>query len=346
MDTDIEDPTDWPAEFAHLRETDQLLRCPICKEYLDTAMASANCGHTFCSLCVRRCLSQKTQCPMCHDQLTESDLQPSRLIDSLVKSFKQGRRQLLDTLTRNPQSPAPAQNGHRKRPRIQTRSSTRTAEGMLPTPQATSDRLAAADLSSDNELPAATDGEYLGSSPSSVQIIDDDDATLRGSSRRAKPTMVSCPSCGAKVRESTINSHLNRCLAGKTTEPDSKNFLRSRRTVPLSTGASRLPKPTKLAYKLLTESKLRKVLKELGIRATGDKHQMQARHSEWSPVSDRQLLKRLDVWESTASKPDATKTLATQRDVDRACSQICQHASTARRPVVASIPESPPSSQV
>ncbi|KAJ1954525.1 E3 ubiquitin-protein ligase rad18 [Linderina pennispora] len=306
---------------------------------------------------------------MCHDQLTESDLQPSRLIDSLVKSFKQGRRQLLDTLTRNPQSPAPAQNGHRKRPRIQTRSSTRTAEGMLPTPQATSDRLAAADLSSDNELPAATGSEYLGSSPSSVQIIDDDDgdydddSDFARSSRRAKSTMVSCPSCSAKVRESTINSHLNRCLAGKTTEPDSKNFLRSRRTAPSFTGASRLPKPTKLAYKLLTESKLRKVLKELGIRATGDKHQMQARHSEWvniymanhdseSPVSDRQLLKRLDVWESTASKPDAAKTLATQRDVDEHAAKyastfaaLVAQASTARRPVVASIPESPASSQ-
>ncbi|KAJ2712155.1 E3 ubiquitin-protein ligase rad18, partial [Coemansia sp. D1744] len=84
MDDAFEDPTDWPAEFEHLRQLDQQLRCPICKEYFTTAMVATSCGHTFCSLCVRRCLNQETICPSCRAPLTESELHPNRLVDNLL----------------------------------------------------------------------------------------------------------------------------------------------------------------------------------------------------------------------------------------------------------------------
>ncbi|KAJ2789957.1 E3 ubiquitin-protein ligase rad18, partial [Coemansia helicoidea] len=83
----LDDPSDWPREHAGLRDMDQLLRCAVCKEYFTTAMTAAGCGHTFCSLCVRRCLTQETKCPTCRAPLTESELHPNRLVDSLLRAF-------------------------------------------------------------------------------------------------------------------------------------------------------------------------------------------------------------------------------------------------------------------
>ncbi|KAJ2222554.1 E3 ubiquitin-protein ligase rad18 [Coemansia sp. RSA 485] len=95
-----------------------------------------------------------------------------------------------------------------------------------------------------------------------------------------------------------------------------------------------LPKPTKLAYSLLSEAKLRRILRELGISSKGDKHQMQVRHVEWvnmymanadseTPVSHRVLLRRLSAWEDALYRQsETTKTAAPSTPEG-----IAQHAS-------------------
>ncbi|KAJ2821457.1 E3 ubiquitin-protein ligase rad18, partial [Coemansia sp. 'formosensis'] len=108
---DLDDPSDWPDTQPHMRDLDQLLRCPVCKEYFTTAMVTANCGHTFCSLCVRRCLTQETKCPSCRGPLTESELNPNRLIDSVVHTFKSGRLRLLTELMTAKQAALSAAHG-------------------------------------------------------------------------------------------------------------------------------------------------------------------------------------------------------------------------------------------
>ncbi|KAJ2725002.1 E3 ubiquitin-protein ligase rad18 [Coemansia sp. Benny D115] len=150
---------------------------------------------------------------------------------------------------------------------------------------------------------------------------------------------VACPNCLTHVRQARINWHLDRCLAGKLTEDQPSSISqhtslgsRSGQTklqlpAPPST-KNMLPKPTKLAYSLLSEAKLRRTLRELGIPSKGDKHQMQARHIEWinmymanadseTPVSHRMLLRRLASWEESLNRSSETKThtLSTPRDM-------------------------------
>ncbi|KAI8325840.1 hypothetical protein GQ54DRAFT_295193 [Martensiomyces pterosporus] len=440
--SDLEDPTDWPTDFTHLRELDHLLRCPICKEYFDTAMVTAHCGHTFCSLCVRRCLTQETKCPSCRSALTEGELHPNRLIDSLVAAFRNGRKHLLEALTKPAQSTMSGSKEPsakkpkaepRKRQRVHTRSMTRgLANGVeLPASQLSSGRgtqqssgeispatfttdLSASDIecltTSDVDAAAAASGaedssytEFPGnSSPPAHQPLDNDedsDFMPKRSVRqdRLSPSHVLCPNCNRQVRQSRINWHLDRCLAGlSTTErpgglagfmahpptpsPSSHEALMAKGSAASAMGLRSvsskftLPRPTKLAYSLISESKLRRTLKELGIPSNGDKHQMQARHSEWvnmylanadseSPISHRVLLKRLKAWGDNLARPvDTAKPPppASRRDVadhtakyaDSFAALVAQAKETRTKtpdtsdsagPVVA--PETPPETQ-
>ncbi|KAJ2545861.1 E3 ubiquitin-protein ligase rad18 [Coemansia sp. RSA 1853] len=345
----FEDPTDWPAEFEHLRQLDQQLQCPICKEYFTTAMVATTCGHTFCSLCVRRCLNQETICPSCRAPLTESELHPNRLVDNLLRTFRAGRQQILDALTAKPLELAPVVSEQckrcqrtmvedvdeqRKRRRVCTRSM-----GILDSKEPSSEVTATCDIDlsmSDVEGIAASDFDLAVKDCDLASIEDDSDFEPESSCRapqvpkRSSISKVPCPNCKQSVRQSQINWHLDQCLAGKPTnsalfmqgkpietsrEPTSSNpaFGITSLKMPLQAKFT-LPRPTKLAYSLLSESKLRRTLKDLGIPAKGDKHQMQARHIEWvnmymanadseTPISHKVLLRRLAAWEDTFGRP-------------------------------------------
>ncbi|KAJ2455002.1 E3 ubiquitin-protein ligase rad18 [Coemansia sp. RSA 2336] len=311
----LEDPTDWPQDFVHLRQLDQQLRCPICKEYFVTAMAATECGHTFCSLCVRRCLSQESKCPSCRAPLTEGELFPNRLIDSLVRTFKGGRQQLLDTLTTKPEQPDVLINEKckrcrvieksekRKRPRVCTRSMTK-ADGDIDLTMSDVEEITASDIE-DMLKDDDDDDDFVPAGTSN---------TTRYNSRSATDA-VPCPSCKQSVAQTQINRHLDQCLSGKPAKPQPATAKPAKPTFMLNSQPAKftLPRPTKLAYSLLSESKLRRTLKELGIPAKGDKQQMQTRHIEWvnmymanadseAPVSHKVLLKRLAAWEEALGR--------------------------------------------
>ncbi|XP_076003564.1 E3 ubiquitin-protein ligase RAD18 isoform X2 [Genypterus blacodes] len=96
-----------PPALAPLKNVDALLRCPICFDFLSISMMT-KCSHNFCSLCIRKFLSYKLQCPVCNLQVTEQDLRTNRLLDELVVNFQAARNQLskanLDTPPKTPAS--------------------------------------------------------------------------------------------------------------------------------------------------------------------------------------------------------------------------------------------------
>ncbi|KAJ2891962.1 E3 ubiquitin-protein ligase rad18 [Coemansia aciculifera] len=152
------------------------------------------------------------------------------------------------------------------------------------------------------------------------QSNDDDSDFMPNKDSKAN---VPCPNCQEPVRQALINLHLDRCLAGRATKEHPPQIDSSKRQQAgpafgkmqqTSAAKCTLPRPTKLAYSLLSESKLRRTLKDLGIPAKGDKQQMQARHVEWvnlymanadamAPVSHRLLLRRLAAWEESLARP-------------------------------------------
>ncbi|KAF7323231.1 DNA repair protein [Mycena chlorophos] len=99
----IDDPTDFPAEAKSLQHLDASVRCPICSE-LFTGPVSLNCGHSFCSLCIRNTMAatSQSQCPSCRAPAKESQLRPNLVLEEIVSSWQPARAYIVE-LAKNEQ---------------------------------------------------------------------------------------------------------------------------------------------------------------------------------------------------------------------------------------------------
>lgn len=92
---DVPDSTDWlPTPLSGLATIEAALRCQVCKDFFDTPMITS-CSHTFCSLCIRRCLSNEGKCPACRAGNQEVMLRRNWAVQELVDSFKRSRAGML-----------------------------------------------------------------------------------------------------------------------------------------------------------------------------------------------------------------------------------------------------------
>jgi uncharacterized C2H2 Zn-finger protein len=89
----------WP--WHEMRDFEESLTCPICKEVIRTAM-SLPCSHTFCSSCIRYALDIKAVCPLCKDSnATQANLRPNLMVDHIIANFKKARVKLVDFIQQN-----------------------------------------------------------------------------------------------------------------------------------------------------------------------------------------------------------------------------------------------------
>ena len=87
----VADPTDWlETPLSDLAPVEQALRCQVCKDFFDTPMITS-CSHTFCSLCIRRCLTNDGRCPVCRASDQEMKLRSNAIIQELVDVFQTAR---------------------------------------------------------------------------------------------------------------------------------------------------------------------------------------------------------------------------------------------------------------
>jgi E3 ubiquitin-protein ligase RAD18 len=129
---------------------------------------------------------------------------------------------------------------------------------------------------------------------------------------------VLCPICSKPVQEESINSHVDRCLAGEPEDDAtrSKHFRSVAKPATARAPEKRLPK---LNYSVLTEAKLRTELSRLNIPTQGSKATLQRRHTEWvtlwnsnldakNPSARRVLLRELKAWEDAQTRPNVKLT--------------------------------------
>lgn len=84
-------PSDWlQTSLPQLGPVEQALLCQVCKDFFDTPMITS-CSHTFCSLCIRRCLTTDGRCPACRTQDQAIKLRPNSTVQELVDAFKVAR---------------------------------------------------------------------------------------------------------------------------------------------------------------------------------------------------------------------------------------------------------------
>lgn len=74
---------------------EQAFRCHVCKDFYDSPMLTS-CNHTFCSLCIRRCLSVDSKCPLCRATDQESKLRGNWALREAVEAFTKSRKAILE----------------------------------------------------------------------------------------------------------------------------------------------------------------------------------------------------------------------------------------------------------
>lgn len=92
---ELPDSTDWlGTPLSLLAPLESSLRCQVCKDFFDTPVITS-CSHTFCSLCIRRCLSTEGKCPTCRSGDQELKLRRNWLVQEILEAFKNARESAL-----------------------------------------------------------------------------------------------------------------------------------------------------------------------------------------------------------------------------------------------------------
>ncbi|XP_075893168.1 E3 ubiquitin-protein ligase RAD18 isoform X2 [Nelusetta ayraudi] len=300
---------DLPPNLACLKEVDALLRCPICFDLLNISMMS-KCSHNFCSLCIRKFLSYKLQCPVCNMQITEQDLRNNRILDDLVTSFQAARQQLSKaTFDSPPISPkTPASTVKCRTPRqqeqkggggggsgsssvmssfFQKKPRTPPSQDAVPSrPCGQPSRRQMTSTRAANQSPPPLRPSVVKLEPLDVEMppvqsvtpVKEEAAHCSSPAEDVKPVLkVECPVCSVSVPNQFINKHLDCCL----TSGEKKESLRS------SIGKTRRPM-AKLVYNLLSMQELKRRLKECHLSAHGSRDQMIRRHQEFLHIYNAQ----------------------------------------------------------
>ncbi|AAS50414.1 AAR049Cp [Eremothecium gossypii ATCC 10895] len=325
----VTDPSDFAGTtIPELADLDSLLRCHICKDMLQTPVLT-QCGHTFCSLCIREYLNKESRCPLCLAELRQNMLQKEFLVGELAACYMELRARLLETV------------------RIPPKKVAEVVQNNSPI-----------ELDSDGEVEIieSCTGAVPGSKRGSPQVEEVEAAAKRQRTKQngiqymlqKKPKAVGekvpCPICNRLYNKEFLERvHLDECLmmgtlreSGEsditvieqqsyTAEPDSKNshVAERRGESPvdevvthkesylgsgLRVTKSRLPK---LHFTSLSTSQLKQKLSELGLPTAGSRQQMINRYNHYEllwnsnfldsiqPVGEGELRRSLLSWEAT-----------------------------------------------
>lgn len=292
---DVSDPSDWlQTPLSQLGPVEQALRCQVCKDFFDTPMITS-CSHTFCSLCIRRCLTTDGRCPACRTQDQAIKLRANSTVQELVDAFKSARSVVLQFCQNC--EPAKESGGQTKKRKIYD-----------------------TDRDGDGGENGGEDEEYMDDSLRRRKTMSR--KGRRSRSDRAdnehgfqpEDSLTACPICGARMKEEAVYPHLdvhNESLSVTLSSRQSPSHLDviSRSRQPPNT-MERLPQ---LNYSLLKDTALRKKLLELGIPSGGSKDLLMRRHTEWvnlvnancdslKPKTKRELVHELELWDKTQGR--------------------------------------------
>lgn len=312
----------WPPGLAVMKRIDDLLRCGICFEYFNIAMIIPQCSHNYCSLCIRKFLSYKTQCPTCCVTVTEPDLKNNRILDELVKSLNFARNHLLQFALESPPISPASSSSKKLAVKVHTpggfqhslKQGSRLMDNFLirETSGSTSElSIKENDCKFSPQKEASTSTEtkeacFMGKTALALGSSYTNGHEIPSTSTLKQVSKVDCPVCGVNILENHINKHLDSCLLRE----EKKDSLRS-------SGHKRKPLP-KTVYNLLSDRDLRKKLKHHGLSIQGNKQQLIKRHQEFvhmynaqcdalHPKSAAEIVQELENMEKTRMRLEASK---------------------------------------
>ncbi|KAJ5200572.1 Zinc finger RING-type [Penicillium cf. griseofulvum] len=327
---ELPDSTDWlETPLSLLAPFESSLRCQVCKDFFDNPVITS-CSHTFCSLCIRRCLSAEGKCPACRSSDQELKLRRNWAVQELVDAFKLARPSVLDLARRENLRLASGEK-EIERPVQKKRKVKQVEEEELQVPGTNSQGRRTRSQRSINSSKEERTVPQI--APEVIEDSQDDEEYMPADG------LVACPICFRKMKEEAVFPHLNvhqqEEEASKKTPTKPKSFGSLRGT---SKQSPTLPskQPERLPainYSILKDNSLRKKLRDLGIPDWGQKQLLQRRHTEWMnlwnancdskhPKSKRILLQELEIWErtqgghATAPSPFTTSNNVMRKDFD------------------------------
>jgi E3 ubiquitin-protein ligase RAD18 len=304
----VSDSTDWlSTPLSALAPLESSLRCQVCKDFFETPMVTS-CSHTFCSLCIRRYLSQEGKCPACRQNDQESKLRRNWVVEELVTNFKDSRKGLLDFAKQAAEKDEIEERRPKKRRKVKADHSTQQAPIRSTRSQSRKQNVQPSQESlRTNEEIADSESDYEDEPERSTHFSEPVSGSDDG--------LIACPGCGRRMKAEAVFTHLDTCTSStgvdvSSTPPSVKTTSIAYTQPSAMKQKERLPT---LAYSMLTDHALRKKLKELGISNQGSKLLMQKRHTEWvnlwnancdsrNPRSKRDLLNELEIWDRTQGR--------------------------------------------
>lgn len=296
----VTDPTDWAdTAVTSLQPVESALRCQVCKEVYQNPVITS-CCHTFCSICIRRCLSNDGKCPVCRTADQSIRLRKNVALEEVVAAFMKARPEILQM-----------------------------GKDVLAHQQGATPHSLKRKLESTND--GVEDDEYDGTATKrktrsqsrrvirsrSPSIYEVSDAESEPKSKTRKPVndgKVECPICQVRMKEEEVSPHIDRIHSEPVSAPPKTMFGLQHDGQTPANGAEAKPKAPEplsaISYNLMNDSALRKKFQALGIPAHGAKQAMIRRHQEWmniwnancdssKPRPKRDLLRDLDIWERT-----------------------------------------------
>ncbi|KAK4218681.1 hypothetical protein QBC37DRAFT_412230 [Rhypophila decipiens] len=312
-DFDVPDPTDWQnTPLASLEHVEQALRCHVCKDFFEAPMLTS-CNHTFCSLCIRRCLAADGKCPLCRATEQEARLRGNWALREAVEAFVKARDGLLNFAKTPTPAAGPALNSPKRKARELDESDEGDSQGTKRL--RTSARLSRAKGAQATAAIMVEEAADSDASDDALYEPEPDDG------------LVACPICLSRMKAWQVDKHIDTSCPGSP--PAKPHAARTSRNNANRSDFHSSPDPAKaperlpsLAYSMLKDYQLRKKMSDLGIPTHGPRQALEKRHQEfvtlWNancdsahPKNRSELLHDLDVWERTiGSRAPATSKAA------------------------------------
>ncbi|XP_076765811.1 E3 ubiquitin-protein ligase RAD18 isoform X2 [Xylocopa sonorina] len=306
----------WPKEYIELKRIEDLLLCGICYEFMNTAVMTS-CSHSYCSLCIRKYLHHKTQCPTCFTDTFEPDLRKNKVLDEIIMQFSQIKAKLQRTLQIQvqfgkfneidnlPSTPKSLHQNNDTCTNIENKFPVNKVINNTPTSKINTSPSVQKDIFS-----PSTSGRPK------IPLMFTPKSSKRMIVMNVDEKVVMCPVCKVNVSELHINRHLDDCLRRESVEEKPQ----------IVEPSTRKPLP-KLVVSLMKDAVLKKKLKEFGLSSQGERKVMEARLHRYivlynaecdksNPRSVSELIKQCEDEENLEKKMNKT-TYANRLQVTR-----------------------------
>ena len=167
-----------------------------------------SCCHTFCSICIHRCLTHDGLCPTCRTQGDRGKLRKNTRVKELVDTFKEARPKLLEHARASVVAESQQEPKAKKRAQEEPAHDVRHQAPRTATLRSRKAIKTSSEAFQDSEPVEVVDEES--EDPSAISCQTNTFSFFEPCLHSEVPKdMVSCPICQKLVKEDVINQHLD-----------------------------------------------------------------------------------------------------------------------------------------